>query len=288
MSRAENTQVVAGYESWSVLPDAVVRANAATVYKESHRLPDVWNFEIRDEGLYDPTREGYVHDLVKQFPHPNLYLRGLEDNIITAMDSWALSEQKGIFVWISPTFAGYYPTNKIEILQKSADGKVTNNIVVLFDGSSKTCLAVAKALFPELDEIKTPEELRNSVVLREQMDMNFVWKTVAPFIPKHKKERELSEETLDYIVSLARNGAEQELIASEMERLGVIGEFSFSCPGINIGLMGILDSSSLIIGATEDEYGSLKFVCPHCGVVNTRPHGQLISNCQFCGGDVKC
>ena len=38
----------------------------------------------------------------------------------------------------------------------------------------------------------------------------------------------------------------------------------------------------------EDEYGSLEFDCPHCGRSNTRPYGQLISECQKCGGDVTC
>ncbi len=37
-----------------------------------------------------------------------------------------------------------------------------------------------------------------------------------------------------------------------------------------------------------DRFGSLDFNCPSCNRKNTRPLGQLISNCQHCGADVRC
>lgn len=37
-----------------------------------------------------------------------------------------------------------------------------------------------------------------------------------------------------------------------------------------------------------DSKGPLDFNCPSCNKKNTRPYGQLISNCQHCGADVRC
>lgn len=37
-----------------------------------------------------------------------------------------------------------------------------------------------------------------------------------------------------------------------------------------------------------DKYGSRTFECPSCHKTNVRPENELISNCQHCGGDVRC
>lgn len=129
MSKAENILTVSRYD-WRNLPVAVVIDSAVTVFKESHRLPDEWTFLIEEDGLFDPKRNGYVHDIVKQFPHPNPYLRKVEDQIIEAMDIWAVSNNGNSLVWISPIFIGEYPCNKIEVLQKWPDSK--EQIMLLF------------------------------------------------------------------------------------------------------------------------------------------------------------
>ena len=285
MSKAENILTVSRYD-WRNLPVAVVIDSAVTVFKESHRLPDEWTFLIEEDGLFDPKRNGYVHDIVKQFPHPNPYLRKVEDQIIEAMDIWAVSNNGNSLVWISPIFIGEYPCNKIEVLQKWPDSKGTNNVTLQFDCDADTCLRLVKIIFPELEKIKDPEELRKSVIVNDNLDINKVLEIVGPYIPKPKNIKEIPKEHFDYIANLAHKGADQRFIAYEMERLGMIGEQSFSCPGR--GLNGILSESSLNINGAEDKYGSLQFTCPHCGAINTRPFGQLLSHCQHCGGDVKC
>lgn len=288
MSLAENTLTVSRYKGWKHLPKPVVIDYATTVYKESNRIPDRWSFSIKENGLYDEKRDGYVRDIVKEFPHPNLYLRRTEDAIIEQMDAWSLSPEEDFFVWVSPVFAGEYPCNKIEILHKRPDADKTDNIAINFDCSADTCLEVAKKIFPQLSVVKSTEELRKSIVITRNLDIDKIIESLDPFISKPDKTKVVDVEHFEYIADLAQKGVGQKHIALEMERLGLIGEKSFSCPGTSLGLNGILEGSSLSLNSSEDQYGSLRFTCPKCGVTNTRPYGHLLTNCQHCGGDVRC
>jgi hypothetical protein len=287
MSLAENTYTVSKY-NWEDLPADVVKDYATTVYKESHRLPDIWTFLIKDEGLFDAKRNGYVRDIVKDYPHPNIYLRTVEDQIIDAMDRWAVSDGRNSLGWVSPSFDGEYPCHKIEILQKWPDSSGTNNIAISFDCDSDACLKLAKEIFPKLETIQNIEELRNSVVIGEEIDIDKVFEMLRPYISKSEDLKEIPKEHYDYIADLVQSGADQAYVAYEMQRLGIIGDQSFSCPGKSPGLVGILGESSLNLNGAEDQYGSLAFECPHCHRTNTRPFGQLISNCMHCGGNVRC
>ena len=287
MSLAENTQTVSKY-NWSFLPEEVIVDYIKTVYKESHRLPDEWTFLIKENGLYDSKWNSYIQDVVNQFPHPNLYLREVENSIIQAMDSWSISDEPGSIVWISPIYEGMYPCNKIEIITKWPDQKGTNNVAINFDCSAEDCLRVAKSIFPELSELTDIEELRRSVIINKDIDAASIIQQLSPHIKVSDNIKTLTDENYRYIASLAKKGYQQIFIAAEMERLGMIGDKSFSCPGGSGGLTSVLGESSLNLNTPEDKYGSLEFTCPHCGATNTRPFGRLINNCQYCGGDVRC
>ena len=64
------------------------------------------------------------------------------------------------------------------------------------------------------------------------------------------------------------------------------------CSGGGSMFGGTLALNSLVtrtgsVGSSEDQYGSLEFNCSQ-GHRNTRPRGQLISNCATCGESVSC
>jgi hypothetical protein len=257
MTVDQNIRTVSKY-NFIGLSEATIEGNLTTVFKESHRIPDTWSFSIREMGLFDPDRNGYVHDIVKDYPHPNLYLRRLEDSIIEAMDTWAVSDQEGYLVWISPSFIGHYPCHKIEILYKNPTVRETSNIVILFDGSKEVCTKVTHQLFSELAEINDLEEIRNSILIKPDLDINRIIEIVGPYIHTEKVKSDNPEEDIKCIAKLAKNGVSQTLIAYEMDRVGVMGSRSFSCPG---GLANILSQKSNILEA--------KFVknCGKCGKV---------------------
>lgn len=65
--------------------------------------------------------------------------------------------------------------------------------------------------------------------------------------------------------------------------LGLAG-FSLNIEG------GITTGKGGGVGGESDFMGSLSFPCPHdgCKKPNKRPYGELITNCQHCGKDVRC
>lgn len=272
----QNISTVARYQGWHELPKEAIIGSARTVFKESHRLPDKWSFSIRERGLFDETRNGYVSEIVKQYPHPNRYLRELEDGIIAAMDTWAVSDQKGYLVWISPSFKGEYPCHKIEIIHKSEDGCSTDNLVILFDGTKNLCLRLAEQIFPELKSIKNTESLRNSIITRESLDLHKIIEIVGPYVyTDHSTlDEAVLESRLEHIASLALSGVSQSIIAREMNKLELIGKRSFSCPGQ--GLSNTLLGKSNIIeakyvkncgkcGTTIEAHITKGYVCKNCG-----------------------
>ncbi len=257
MSIDRNIQTVANY-NFIGLSEATIVGNLTTVFKESHRVPDKWKFSIRDQGLFDIERDGYVHDIVKEFPHPNLYLRDLEDGIIEAMDVWALSDQEGYLIWISPSFAGHYPCHKIEIIYKEPNLRETSNIVILFDGSQDICMDIAKKIFSDLAEVNNIEDLRNSVIIKPDLDIDRIIEIVGPYTHTEKVKSDNPEEDIKRIAKLAKSGMSQTLIAYEMDRVGIMGSRLFSCPG---GLPNVLSQKSNVLEA--------KYVknCGKCGKV---------------------
>jgi len=69
--------------------------------------------------------------------------------------------------------------------------------------------------------------------------------------------------------------------------LGSIPSYQFSYGLVVPGGGNIMLSKEI---GVRDKYGSLQFDCPHaeCGKTNHRPYGQLLTNCQHCGKDVRC
>ncbi len=73
---------------------------------------------------------------------------------------------------------------------------------------------------------------------------------------------------------------------------GQIVEEVRKIPGCAGGGNSVTSTSSIIersaFALMPDKYGERTFECPSCHKTNIRPENQLISNCQHCGGDVKC
>lgn len=272
MSVDQNIRTVSNY-NFSGLSEETIRGNLTTVFKESHRIPDNWKFSIKDKGLFDVGRNGYVHDIVKEYPHPNLYLRKLEDSIIEAMDMWAVSDQEGYLVWISPSFINHYPCHKIEIIYKDPSVRETSNIVILFDGSQKICMDVVKQIFPEFNEIKNAEDLRNSILIKPDLDIDQIIEIVGPYIHTDDVNVDNPEKEIERIAKLATSGVNQKIIAYEMDRIGLIGNRSFSCPGLS----GILGQRSNILEA--------KYV-KNCGICGTVIEAYITKGytCKSCSG----
>jgi hypothetical protein len=284
MSIDNNVQTVARYADWKILPSEVVKDNIRTVNRESNRQPDPWYFLVGREGLFDVKRQRYVKNVVAEFPHPNPYLRAVEDKIIEDLDDWSNFGDTGFAVWFSPSYGGAYDSNKIEIIQKAytfGDMKpATMNVCVLFDCTPEVVLKIAREVFPELQEIHSVEELRSLLITKPDLDIERIMEIIKPYIPKVDNYKPVSEENLNYLATLARIGASQQFIALEMKRLGAIGQHSFSCNKSEGGLASTLEANSETLDMRDDGLGPREFPCPECKHINKRPYGGYVHTCQ--------
>jgi hypothetical protein len=284
MSAEGNTRIVSRYTDWKKLPRDTVKGNIRTVDNESHRRPDPWHFLVGKEGLFDVTRERYVHKVVKEYPHPNLYLREIEDGVIEQFNEWANSDVEGYAFWGSALFPGVYDANKFEIMVKGytyGDMKLgTQNAVIVFDGSREDFLSVVKQIFPELENITDPEDVRSKVIFKNNLDIEKILELVKPYLPTEVSPPPITEDVVNYLADLAYQGVDQRYIASEMQRLGGIGKYSFACDKEIRGLSGVMEQNSNVVDLRDDGLGPKKFPCPACGYENTRPFGGYVESCQ--------
>lgn len=170
--------------------------------------------------------------------------------------------------------------------------KIISNSLIVFDGSSYETLRMIRLMFPQTKDINNLEDFRSILInAGDGFDPALLLAEIGK-IDKNvlNAKQVLSKDEVavrvNYISRMITTGADARTIAYEAQRLGLLGEHSISCPtGAKSGTF-----SELLTGMSglEDQYGSLQFSCPKCGAINNRPFGQLLSNCQHCGGDVTC
>lgn len=264
MSVEENTQVVSRYKGWNTLPSEVVIDNILTVNRESNRQPDPWHFLVGKKGLFSEKWGRYVSDVVAEFPHPNKYLKETETQILNELDEWSNLGDSGVAIWFSPSYDGEYDTNKIEIVIKGytfGDMKLaTQNVCILFDCTPNVVLEIARKIFPDLETVTNPEDLRKMLITKSELNIEQVIEIIKPYIPENEDYLPVSQEVLDYLSGLVRSGVNQVFIAQEMNRLGAIGKHSFSCNKATSGLSYILEKSSANYDMRDKTSG-----CKQCG-----------------------
>lgn len=270
-----------------------------STYKETHRLTDEWPYHLDQHGIYyqvkDETRKTdkvYVRDIIGKTGYPE----EAETRVFEQVEKWAKDAEEGMAIWVSPKFPGKYPCGKVivhEIFYELGTGeKVIRNSAILFDVGERDTLETIHRLFPQTRKFQNLEELRAVLLFP---DHNFkpemVTEAIAELDPNVRNARqELFPEELEVkakqISDLISQGVNSRQVAYEMQRLGLLGKFSISCPTAQ----GKRVPFSETIGGVgiEDHYGSLQFDCPVCGFKNTRPYGKLIPNCTHCGSNVRC
>lgn len=252
-------------------------------FNETHRKPDEFRYKYKDGNLVDyQTGERVNIDR-------STYLGQKDAEFFDTLTSWVSENDSGVALWISPSYESSYPTNKITIytIENTNGEKSTFNVSVLFDTPKEHTLKIASKLNDAFKSVLSPEVLRNKLFTMEE---TFTLVSLLELISANQYFPPTpSSEMVSYFVREIHSGRNPRSIAEEMYKNGIIGEHAVSCAGGG-GAKSILEANSLVLdfGGMEDQYGSLYFSCPKCGATNMRPFGQLISNCQHCGGDVTC
>lgn len=256
---------------------------------ETHRITDPYTFYLDEKGFYMLDEDGektYAKDTMETTSR----IGKIEGEILDNLQMWFKNNQMGRILWFSPPSPGRYPDWKLithEIKRGETYGKTLHNRVDIFGSSTNEVVQLIHDFFPETSEIDDPENIRPHLFLVEDgFNLETLFGRIKQIDPRSfAKDGGLSKEELvaraTYISDLIDRGIEASFIAHEMQRLGLLGKHSTSCPP---------SFSELLSGVSlgSDEYGSLEFSCPSCGGTNTRPFGTLISNCQHCGANVRC
>jgi hypothetical protein len=215
----------------------------------------------------------------------------MEGVVFDTLEQWFNQNDEGTTLWVSPPHPTRTNDTKIifhEIAYTSELKKVIKNTVGLFRATEVQTMSILAEFIPGINSISSFEELRSLLInVDDSFDpQELVTKIKAidsnSFIVNEILNREQLKQNAEYVSRLFDSGANATFIAYEMQRLGLIGKFSLSCPRSQT-------FSELLLGThIEDQYGSLTFKCEKCKRMNIRPFGQLISHCQHCGTDVSC
>lgn len=257
-------------KTWNNTDSKSLLSEFISISKETNREPDTYYFVVDNNKLIDPNTKRPVLDFVEE---------GIEKDVARNLEAWGTKNEEGIALWISPEWEGKYPCPKIimhRIAYNENGKKVVLNSVILFDAEIANPDYKRKTLYTLPDTEDNIFKILNWVKRKSKEETRFE----SSSITSHQKA--------SYFVDQIRLGIPHQQIINEMQKTGFLGENSISCAGNSTFLSSIESNSSIHIFSREDEYGSLDFECPSCGATNTRPIGQLISNCQHCGADVRC
>jgi len=300
MSYAENLLTVEKFtrEGWQSTPHSRRVEEIVSVYNETNRFTDNFTYFFDEEGFYVwakdkpdsvPTKK-HIGDIIDKRSYPG----DLEAEVLTKLEDWFTKNSEGLALWIVGSLPGKYPCSKIILHKIAYTGgemqKVLHNSADLFDPKDKDLLDLLHEFFPETRKIGSLEAMRSSLIIPggsfSLEELLAKIKTIDPnalLVNGQVDETQLMEKAI-YISDLIGLGVNPSLIAYEMQRLGLIGKHSISCPEQEKTFSEVITGNF----ETKDRYGSLRFECPTCHMINIRPFGMLVSSCQYCGVSVRC
>ena len=279
IERSETTfKKFANTPGWRNASEEELTNDFFSINNETNLLLNPSYYEEKNGRLFDPVRKRNVAGTGGG--------DGVEENVITQLEDWFLSHDSGIAIWISPRGNGTrpYPEEQLTIYRIGYKFGSLQKVLFLtshqFKHEFKNPEAIRKFIFPEVDNEESVIEILNW--LKSISDKKV--ETSLQNVEERKSQAR-------YYAQQYKSGVSIDRIIYEMTQTEFLGQNPIGCGAggnSNIsGGFGYTETTTQFFGY-EDQYGPLNFNCPHCHATNTRPPGQLISNCQFCGADVRC
>lgn len=255
-------------KSWNDTDPNSLISEFISISKETNREPDTYHFIVDKNSLIDPNTKKPILEFIEE---------GVEKDVARNLQDWALNNDEGLALWISPKLEGFYPCPKIiihKIAYTPSKEKVVLNSVILFDAEIENPVYKRGTLYTLPDTEDNILKILNWIKRKSKEDLNL------------EPTSKTSHQKAIYFANQVSMGISHLQIIQEMQKTGFLGENSISCPS---SFLSLIESNSILnIFTGKDKYGSLEFSCPSCKKTNRRPHNQLISNCQHCGADVSC
>lgn len=280
MSYAESpTQTLIKFDKtpeWKNASIEVIKNDFFCISNKTNLEWDPYVYEEKDGKLFDPVRNKFIVGSAGNDE--------IEEGINKELEDWWQSHDSGIAVWISPRGGRWnYPEEKIAI----------HRISYKWPGGEKALLCSSLQF---KTEFKNPNQIRRFIFTEDDKEesifeiINWLKKVSAKNVPDSVNPNlKMKWEQAEHYAFQYKSGVSFDQIIYQMTQTEFLGQNPIGCAGISnvSGGFSYLETTTQSFGY-EDQYGSLQFSCPKCHNTNTRPFGQLISNCQHCGADVTC
>ncbi len=230
-----------------ILPELI------SLHNETHRISDRSYLIVRNGKLVDPETGNSVKI------DRSSYLGEKEGEFFDLLENWADRNDEGTSFWISPLKEGKYPCNKIVIYQlayipETMEKALLLRETILIDTPKEHCLEIAKEFQPQLGSVTNAEFLRNKLFIagngfdvEDFLKFTLNKENLAASVP--------SQEAIEYVVDLLKTRKDPYFVAQEMQRVGILGSYSISCPP---SFGSFFERPSLLIGE------KLCCTCPFC------------------------
>ncbi|HJX45615.1 MAG TPA: hypothetical protein VJ399_00390 [Patescibacteria group bacterium] len=251
MSKAENnTQTAVRFiDSWKKNPQRL-ESELLSLHNETNRKKDIYSFKITQEGLIDSK----TNRLVKDFISRNTPTQKLEYEIFENLETWAMTSDEGIMLWISPP-SDEYPCAKAifsRIVYDLEGNKDLLNSAILFGDETTNCSDIIPSL-PENNKNK----IRNTLLCIDENDE----KLFSQIIKKienytHINSEDITSENIHQakiFTQMIEKGVSPFVIVQKMKETEFLGQYSVSCPP-KFSAMNIMLSNSKILNFVNYEF----------------------------------
>lgn len=289
MSLKENLQTVSNFvdNGWRNADRSRIVEEIISTSNETHRQADPWNYYVDKDGLFviSDNKKIYVKDVVKKSGSPERQ----EFETLTKLESWAMNSEGGTVAWISAPYPGKYPCSKLMLHQISYEfgtlKKTVRSVAILFDSSETATLNVLKGLFPDTKDFSNLEDLRSFLIrVPDEINTELIANEIKKLDKNVLKKQHLNHKDIvqraTYISGLIMGGANSRFISYEMQRLGLLGQFSISCPSSSSSSTNQLSVSEALASPLELNSDWHIGTCRICNLVT------WVGGCSICHGCV--
>jgi len=268
---------------WKNKPIQQVIQEFSSFSTETKRIPDRYKFIVTDK-LISPVTDGPVEESIEKVSN----IGKIEFEAFQQIQNFAVKNETGTSIWISPLAKNIYPSSKIifSSIEYENGEKILLNCSLVIDLDEEECLDLANLIaISEGIKFKNTEEIRKTPIFMEtKMAIDWI-ESLVTLKNQFKKEEEQSLSEYPQIESLFRSipanlnfYQQAEYIVVQSLQNGYLGENKTSCGGStkNSNL-----TSSEFFSENSLDLNESFFECPRCH--KPIPAGKGITVCPHCG-----
>lgn len=251
---------------------------------ETKRIPDRYKFIVIDKLISPITRKPIEKSVEK-----DSYIGEVEFEAFEKIQDFAVKNETGTAIWISPLIKDVYPTSKIifSTIDYEKGEKILINCSLVIDANTEECLDLANLIsISEGMKYKNTDEIRKKpIFMNTKMAISWMESLVMikdQFENEKKEQILLNYKQTELIIlnmPIYYNRYQQaEYLVQQGLQNGILGEAKTSCGGA-VKKDGLTASETLVESSLD--LNESTFDCPKCH--RPIPSGKGITTCPHCG-----